>query len=616
MATYPIAGGTGNPRNSNDPRVDEMMEDMPNREVFVKDADGHMMGTGMILLEDNSLLAPEGFSTESGSINFGDLVTLSEASGFLAIQNNINGQRYRLIDHWVPKNAPSSKPRYVHMFEAENEFIAQPNSSTVLNANPLVFSYTTQLTSRVNGITFKASSLMSNVRVKITDVGSGTVVKYLPTKASWSQNKDGLHFDAGDNFIDFKDTPLLFTPNTELRYEIKADSVALLGSVQGQPFMSAMIQRGEFKYLADEDEVPTHTSHLINDSGFLTPDSINIPEKISDLQNDTAFITSEQAPVQSINGQQGNVTIVIPEPTPSDWETINNRPVFADVAFTGEYQSLSGKPAVITNLSQLSNDSGYVTASQASTVSPVQSVNGQTGNVSISIPAVPTNVSSLTNDAGYLTSINSSLISTALGFTPYNGTTNPNNYVTSTALTTTLGGYTTTSQLNLGLSAKFNTPAGTASQYVRGDGSIATFPAIPTVNYPVSSVNSKTGAVVLSTTDVSEGTNQYFTNARVQAYLAAQGYRRVETFTGTTNASGDYIITFANTYSVIPDVQAQLFPSTTANQIVRIISISTTGCTVRVEQRNPVTVLGLEVLLAGVAVTSGATVSVQVTPRS
>lgn len=34
---------------------------------------------------------------------------------------------------------------------------------------------------------------------------------------------------------------------------------------------------------------------------------------------------------------------------------------------------------------------------------PVTSVNGQTGDVSISIPTVPTNVSSFNNDAGYLT---------------------------------------------------------------------------------------------------------------------------------------------------------------------------------------------------------------------
>ena len=35
--------------------------------------------------------------------------------------------------------------------------------------------------------------------------------------------------------------------------------------------------------------------------------------------------------------------------------------------------------------------------------SPVTSVNGQTGAVSLSIPTVPSNVSAFTNDAGYTT---------------------------------------------------------------------------------------------------------------------------------------------------------------------------------------------------------------------
>lgn len=52
-----------------------------------------------------------------------------------------------------------------------------------------------------------------------------------------------------------------------------------------------------------------------------------------------------------------------------------------------------------TQVSDLDNDANYITASQA----PVQSVNGQTGTVNLTIPTVPTNVSAFTNDAGYLT---------------------------------------------------------------------------------------------------------------------------------------------------------------------------------------------------------------------
>ncbi len=49
-------------------------------------------------------------------------------------------------------------------------------------------------------------------------------------------------------------------------------------------------------------------------------------------------------------------------------------------------------------------DAGYVNAAGAASAAPVQSVNGQTGVVSLTIPTVPTNVSDFNNDTGYLTS--------------------------------------------------------------------------------------------------------------------------------------------------------------------------------------------------------------------
>ncbi len=59
----------------------------------------------------------------------------------------------------------------------------------------------------------------------------------------------------------------------------------------------------------------------------------------------------------------------------------------------------------------------------------------------------------------------------------------------------------------------FPTSNGTANQVLQTDGSGNTsWVAIPSA--PVSSVNTKTGAVVLTTTDIAEGTNLYFTDAR------------------------------------------------------------------------------------------------------
>lgn len=721
---YPNASSGGNTTNE-DPRFTQMMNEVPDREVFVKNADDSMTGTGMLLLEDNTLLAPEGFATESGSINFGDLITLSEASGFLAIQNNLNGNRYRLVDHYVPKDAPSSKPGYVHMYEAENEFISQGTFDTTLNANPLIFSYTTALLSRVNSLKFKTASAMTNFRMKITAVGPNVVVKYFPTKAAWVQSSGGVDLVSGDNVLDFKDTPLLFDPGTTLSFEIRATSVSMLGNSSGMPYMTAMVQRGQFKYLANEEDIPENVSSFNNDAGYVT--EADIPTALSELTNDTGFVTASQAasgaPVQSVNGQTGNVTLTIPEAqVASDWNAtsgvtqILNKPTsFTPSAHTHVISDVTGLQSALDT---------KTTVAQASAAAPVQSVNGQTGNVSLTIPAaqiqsdwnqantsaldyiknkpsIPavnypvTSVNTktgavvLTNtDVGAAATVHTHAISDVNGLQSALDSkasiSSLGSYVTTNSLTNTLSGYVpntalsgyvTTSALNTALGTKFNIPTGATNQYVRGDGSLATFPSIPSsqvnadwnatsgvaqiLNKPVlfdGTWNSLTGkpttfAPSSHTHSISEvtglqtaldskfatptgTTSQYlrgngslatfptnvssFTNDSgylTAATVATLGLRRVETFLTTSDASGNIAITFANTYATPPDVQPQIIGGT-FNQMVRVVSVSTTGCVIQAAQRNLVTLLAVEVLLGATVALAGASVSVQITARS
>ena len=92
--------------------------------------------------------------------------------------------------------------------------------------------------------------------------------------------------------------------------------------------------------------IPTKTSDLDNDSGFIT--SADVPTATSDLTNDSGFITTSD---------------------------------LAPVAVSGSYNDLSNKPTIPTLTSQLTNDSGFITTA-----------------------SVPTSVSQLANDMGYLTS--------------------------------------------------------------------------------------------------------------------------------------------------------------------------------------------------------------------
>jgi len=110
--------------------------------------------------------------------------------------------------------------------------------------------------------------------------------------------------------------------------------------------------------------IPTKTSDLSNDSGFIT--DADVPTKTSELSNDSGFITSADIPTKTseLTNDSGFITS----------EDIPNIP---------------------TNTSQLNNDSGFLTMN----TTPVRSVNSQTGDVNLFIPNA---TSQLNNDAGFL----------------------------------------------------------------------------------------------------------------------------------------------------------------------------------------------------------------------
>lgn len=87
------------------------------------------------------------------------------------------------------------------------------------------------------------------------------------------------------------------------------------------------------------------------------------------------------------------------------------------------------------------------------------------------------------------------------------------------------------------------------------------------------------------------------------------------TVSGTTNASGVFTYTFPNAYLTPPNVQASVTNQTNPNQQLRVSSVTTTGFTVNVYQRNAVTLLGIEVLLSATTPVSGATIDCLVTQK-
>lgn len=138
----------------------------------------------------------------------------------------------------------------------------------------------------------------------------------------------------------------------------------------------------------------------------------------------------------------------------SDWTATSgvsqvlNKPTLATVATTGSYDDLTNKPVI------------------PSVNYPVTSVNTKVGAV------VLTNT-----DVGAAASVHAHVIS---DITNLQSTLDSKASITSLsgyATTASLSGYATTSDFTTGLAGKFNTPTGTTSQYIRGDGSLATLPS-------------------------------------------------------------------------------------------------------------------------------------------
>lgn len=200
----------------------------------------------------------------------------------------------------------------------------------------------------------------------------------------------------------------------------------------------------------------------------------------------------------------------------------------------------------------------------------------------------------ITNPSGYISGISSGMINTALGYTPYNGTTNPNSFLTSvpaqtfaslTGKPTTLSGYGITDATT---NARSAVSAGTSIGY-----------------------DSSTGVITNSSPDqtvVLSGSNGITTSGTYPSFTVAKT-KRQETYTGSTNGSGVYTITYGTAYSAAPNVQFQINGGTNKTTIL-LTSSTTTACSFLVQLRADV--LGI---LPSYSNVSGAVVDALVTEK-
>ena len=122
----------------------------------------------------------------------------------------------------------------------------------------------------------------------------------------------------------------------------------------------------------------------ITEEGVL---SAEVPSKTSELENDAGYITSDDIPVESVNGKTGKVNLTAEDvgampssvKIPTTTSDLTNDSGYITESALEPYAKSADVP---TKTSDLDNDSGYITSDQA----PVQSVNGKTGAVVIDEP--------------------------------------------------------------------------------------------------------------------------------------------------------------------------------------------------------------------------------------
>ena len=151
---------------------------------------------------------------------------------------------------------------------------------------------------------------------------------------------------------------------------------------------------------ATEAELPTKVSQLENDSKFINESALDgyakttdIPTKTSQLNNDSGYITANDIPVKSVDGATGDVITNAVKTTAQTLTDAQKQQARENIgagtsSFDGDYNNLTNKPTIPTKTSELDNDSGFITNA---------ALDGYAKTTDI-----PTRVGQLDNDAGYV----------------------------------------------------------------------------------------------------------------------------------------------------------------------------------------------------------------------
>ena len=151
-------------------------------------------------------------------------------------------------------------------------------------------------------------------------------------------------------------TDLTNTPSIPAA-QVNADWNATSGVAQilNKPTLSAVATSGSYNDLSNKPTiptVPTNVSAFTNDANYIT--SADVPAQVQ--SNWTETNTTSKAYIQN----KPNFATVA---TSGNYSDLSGTPNLATVATSGSYTDLADKPTIPSAVSDLTNDSGFITSS-------------------------------------------------------------------------------------------------------------------------------------------------------------------------------------------------------------------------------------------------------------
>ena len=224
-----------------------------------------------------------------------------------------------------------------------------------------------------------------DVVLTASDVNALPDTTVIPTKTSDLTNDSGFLTSAPVSSVNGKTGAVVLNasdvnalPNTTT-YVSTVDGSS--GAVTTNAVKTTIQSLSDAQKIQARTNIGAGTSSFSGNYGDLS-NKPTIPSKTSDLTNDSGFINASGAPVQSVDGDTGTVTTnavkVVAQTLTEAQKGIARTNIGAGTSsFSGDYGDLSNKPTIPTKTSDLTNDSGFLTDA------PVDSVNGKTGAVEL-----------------------------------------------------------------------------------------------------------------------------------------------------------------------------------------------------------------------------------------